>query len=186
MLPRNIFQGYDRYLPYILENKYDIFGYTGCVPVFFENCSAFRETIQSTREDYIRICQTIQENVGILGKSYEIMMTPDQAEWLCEKKSYNITYLDEFLTQRDQCEWIPCFVPKHRAVCGKSPADAEFYAGACLKRVQNNPCNGKRGEEGQASGAAKGRQAARRDRAPCVSLRIVRRLYLRRHMLCNS
>ena len=107
MLPRNIFQGYDRYLPYILENKYDIFDYTGCVPVFFENCSAFRETIQSTREDYIRICQTIQENVGILGKSYEIMMTPDQAEWLCEKKSYNITYLDEFLTQRDQCEWIP-------------------------------------------------------------------------------
>ena len=107
MLPRSIFQGYDRYLPYILENKYDIFDYTGCVPVFFENCSAFRETIQSTREDYIRICQTIQENIGILAKSYEIMMTPDQAEWLCEKKSYNITYLDEFLTRRDQCELIP-------------------------------------------------------------------------------
>lgn len=77
------------------------------MPVFFENCSAFRETIQSTREDYIGICQTIQENIGILAKSYEIMMTPDQAEWLCEKKSYNITYLDEFLTRRDQCELIP-------------------------------------------------------------------------------
>ena len=103
MLPRNIFQGYDRYLPYILGNCYDLFDYTGSCPVFFENYPAFRETITSSREDYIRICEMIQENTGILGKTYELMMTFDQAEAIWENKSYNITYIDEFLVSRKNC-----------------------------------------------------------------------------------
>jgi len=104
MLPRNMFEGYDRYLPYILKNRYHLFDYTGSRPVFFENASAFQETIVATRDDYIRICETIQDNIGILGKTYEIMMTPDLAESICEKNSFNITYIDEFLTERKNCE----------------------------------------------------------------------------------
>ncbi len=110
MLPRNIFQGYDRYLPYILGNRYHLFDYAGTVPVFFENFPAFRETIASTRDDYIRICETLQDNIGILGKTYELMMTPDEAESICAKNSYNIIYIDEFIAERKHCDFIdfPC------------------------------------------------------------------------------
>ena len=104
MLPRNFFQGYDRYLPYILGNSYDIFDYTGTKPIFFENYTALHETLNAAREDYIKICETIQDNTGLLGRTYDLMMTPEQAEAICERKAYNITYIDEFITKRPDCE----------------------------------------------------------------------------------
>lgn len=110
MLPRNIFQGYDRYLPYILNNKYTLFDYTGKCHVFLEDLNEFRDTINSTRNDYVRICETIQETIGILGKTYDIVMNSEQAEDLCESSSRNIVYVDKFLADRKNCEILqfPC------------------------------------------------------------------------------
>lgn len=104
MLPRSFFQGYDRYLPYILGNKYDIFDYTGSAHVFFENFAAFYDTLNAEREDYIKICETIQDNAGLLKETYNLMMTPEDAEASCERKAFNITYIDEFITNRANCE----------------------------------------------------------------------------------
>ena len=110
MLPRNIFQGYDRYLPYILNNEYTLFDYTGKCNVFLEDLNEFRDTINSTKDDYVRICETIQETIGILGKTYDIVMSSEQAEDLCEKASCNIIYVDKFLSDRKNCEILqfPC------------------------------------------------------------------------------
>ena len=110
MLPRNIFQGYDRYLPYILDNRYTIFDYTGKCHVFLEDLNGFNESINSTKDDYIRICETIQDSIGVLAKTYDIMMDALQTEMVCEESSYNIIYVDKFLADRKNCEIIefPC------------------------------------------------------------------------------
>ncbi len=110
MLPGNIFQGYERYVPYILGNKYSLFDYTGECCLFIDHFTEFRETIENTRNDYIRICDTIQETIGILGKTYEIMMTAEEAELVSEQKSLNVTYLDEFITNHSDCKnfCFPC------------------------------------------------------------------------------
>ena len=106
MLPRNIFKGYDRYLPYILNNQYTIFDYTGKCCVFLEEFAEFKESIDSTKNDYIRICDTIQDISGILGKTYDIMMDSQQAELLCEEESSSIVYVDKFLADRGNCKKI--------------------------------------------------------------------------------
>lgn len=100
IIPGNIFKGYDRYIPYIIGNQFDLLDYTGKCHLIFDNYPAFQETIESTRSDYIRICETINDNAGILSKTYNLMMTADDAAYLFEKKSLNITYIDEFISDR--------------------------------------------------------------------------------------
>lgn len=106
MFPRNIFKGYDRYLPYILNNQFTIFDYTGKCCVFIEELGEFKESVDSTKNDYIRICDTIQDISGILGKTYDIMMDSQQAELLCEEECSSIVYVDKFLADRANCKKI--------------------------------------------------------------------------------
>lgn len=106
IIPKNIFKGYDRYIPYILGNQYDIFNYIDSCHVIFENSYSLYESINAAREDYIRICDTIQENTGILSKTYDLMMTPENVKDMCWKKAYNIIYIDEFIKKRENCKSI--------------------------------------------------------------------------------
>ena len=106
IMPRNIFQGYERYLPYILDNKYTIFDYTGKCHIFIEELNEFKENIDSTKDDYTRICDTMQDTIGILGKTYDIMMDSLQAETICEEEAFNIIYVDNFIADRKNCKKI--------------------------------------------------------------------------------
>ena len=114
IMPRNIFQGYERYLPYILDNKYTIFDYTGKCHVFIEELNEFKENIDSTKDDYTRICDTMQDTIGVLGKTYDIMMDSLQAETICEKEAFNIIYVDNFIADRKNCKKNRIFLQKYR------------------------------------------------------------------------
>lgn len=102
IIPRNMFKGYDRYLPYILENKYNLFSYTGKCSIILENEANFCESIDASREDIVRICHTIEENIGIIPKAYNLMMNSAETIEICQKDSLNILYNDEFIVKREE------------------------------------------------------------------------------------
>lgn len=72
--------GFDRYLPFIIGDKYSIFDYTGNVPVFFDEPIKIKDTILAINKDHIRICETIQEKSGLLNETFDMIMSFEQLE----------------------------------------------------------------------------------------------------------
>lgn len=100
-----VFEGYDRYIPYILQNKFTIFDYTGKVPVFIQNYSGICETLENTVNEHTRICNTVNNASGLMSKTYSMYMTVGELEQKISNSYYNITFLNEFIGTDD---WLPC------------------------------------------------------------------------------
>lgn len=100
-----VFEGYDRYIPYIIENKYTIFNYTGRVPVIVDNYNGICDTLENTVKEHTKICNTINESNGILSKTYNMYMTVPELEEIIENSYYSITFLNEFYGTDD---WLSC------------------------------------------------------------------------------
>lgn len=101
------FEGYDRYIPHIIGNKYSLFDYTGEVSVIIDNYNAVCDTLNSTISEHRKICNTINENTGITPKAYEMYMSIYQLEEIIDKKYRNITFINEFYGTDT---WLECDV----------------------------------------------------------------------------
>lgn len=100
-----VFEGYDRYIPYIIGNEFSLFDYTGKVSVFVDNYNGVCDTLDNTVLEHLKICNTINESTGIPKKAYEMYMSLFQLEEIIDKSSKNITFLNEFCGTDP---WLDC------------------------------------------------------------------------------
>lgn len=102
-----VFEGYDRYIPYIIGNVFSLFDYTGQAAVFVDNYNGVCDTLDNTIREHIKICNTINDNTGIPKKTYEMYMSLYKLEEEIEENSKNITFLNEFCGTDP---WVDCEV----------------------------------------------------------------------------
>ena len=98
------FAGYDRYIPYILCNRYTIFDYIGQGVVFVQKGDACEETLQMGLDEHLRICETIEESTGLPGKTPQLLMAPQEVFGYIEKCAYSVAAIEEFDTD---CKMLP-------------------------------------------------------------------------------
>lgn len=101
------FAGYDRYIPYILCNKYTIFDYTGQGVVFVDKGNACGETLEMGLEEHLRICETIRQTSGLPEKTVSMMMSSEEVFRLVGQKAFALGAIEEFdgvCHQLPQCE----------------------------------------------------------------------------------
>ncbi len=92
------FPGYDRYLPFILGNTYSILDYTGSAAVIADDRAGIEATIQALLADHLRVCETLNESIGILPELYTLYMDSPQAWDRIRQKGFHTVYLEEFLS----------------------------------------------------------------------------------------
>lgn len=101
------FEGYDRYIPYIIDNEFSLFDYTGRISLFVDNYNAVCDTLNNSITEHNKICNTINEGTGIPAKAYEMYMSVYQLEEIIEKSYKNITFINEFYGTD---AWLDCNV----------------------------------------------------------------------------
>lgn len=94
--PFRTFAGYDRYLPYILENRWSVFDYTGKIPVFIEKEEALLSSVDSIADEHVRICDTIRESAGLPGLTPRLLMDSDTVQNILLSSCGTKLYIDEF------------------------------------------------------------------------------------------
>jgi len=72
--PYCFFAGYDRYLPYILKNKWSLKDYCRDAVSFFIDPETIRETADQALDEHTRICETVRDNSGLPDKALTMYM----------------------------------------------------------------------------------------------------------------
>ena len=72
------FTGIDKFIPFILENSADLFGYTGEGHLLFvEEPARARERMENQQEDLRGLCDVLTEKGMILGETYGLLLDTD-------------------------------------------------------------------------------------------------------------
>ncbi len=74
------FPGRDRYLPFFIGRAYTVLDYIEEPVVFAEDWNGILSAAETVIEEHVKICESIDETIGVLAPLYNLYMTPEELE----------------------------------------------------------------------------------------------------------